>query len=95
MAAKIRGTTTTVLPISATSARLSANLVAGQKYLLTSSVDCFFRISDADDDATTSDCPLWAKQYIEIFLDGDIGLRLAAITSSGSGDLYVIPLEGV
>lgn len=93
MSAEIKGADVVTLAISAVNAETAAALVAGRTYLVTSDVDCFFRMGPTGTDATTSDAPLWSKQYLEIAFDNTTDDFLNAITASGSGTLYLIPLS--
>lgn len=76
-----------------TTTAVSAKLTKGATYMLTSSVDCFFLGGGSSIAATTSSNPLWARTYLgplKVETDGGEDAYVAAITSSGSGTLYLI-----
>lgn len=56
-----------------------------------SSVDCFIRFGDATAVATTSDHPITAKVPEVFQLDG--ATRIAGIVSSGTGTLFISPMQ--
>ncbi len=76
--------------VSGTSAQSSALAVG--KYVVTSDVDCFFKVAANPTAVTTAGSesnPLWSKTYCELEIK-TASDKIAAITSGASGRLYIL-----
>jgi len=78
---------TVVVDLGTSSARNSSPLKKRGIYRLSASVDCFIKRGGSSVVATTSDAPLWAKTYLDIFMmDKEY---IAGIVATGTGKLYI------
>lgn len=90
--AKIRSTGTTV-SLSTSSNINGADLAPGE-YLVSSSVDCHFIQGDENVTATTGCAQLGKLPNALQLTFSDDCTRIAAITETGTGTLYIHRLEG-